>query len=431
MSKLFRSARSLLPSPRVATVIPQAHTVHVQRVRLSRPARFRLRNFLLGGTVLYGCYVAYTTVVLSPVARWVEDEEEKLTAEERKALEEGADAAAFIPFPLTTHAVQPPPYSGRDPEWLEFVKLSKNKPLLQRIRDDLAFKVRKVAEASVPLTMKTGKPLKIRRYWLDIDYPYRPPIEYRRSGILLTDDGMEWTTQPVDSSLVNAVNRVLWPSPLFLSTWAFAGTMLKQNAQDLLRAVGYESKSPPAFPTSPAPQGTSAGAPGNPPPLPSQHHPDIQRALQRLQQQATKRPEDIKDPRAMASQNQGDAAYGSSPSPPPTGTSHPPGTSPDRSKSDQEKAGDLFPGQAAAQSISAEPWKAFKQQFLKAWKRVPEQPPRGCILVSGLVELEAPKGYTVVDVVAYWDPKTRQFDNKSMMVRLRRFQMKNQAPIRR
>lgn len=48
--------------------------------------------------------------------------------------------------------------------------------------DDLAFKVRKVAEASVPLTMKTGKPLKIRRYWLDIDYPYRPPIEYRRSG---------------------------------------------------------------------------------------------------------------------------------------------------------------------------------------------------------------------------------------------------------
>lgn len=242
---------------------------------------------------------------------------------------------------------------------------------------------------------------------------------------------MEWTTQPVDSSLVNAVNRVLWPSPLFLSTWAFAGTMLKQNAQDLLRALGYESKSPPAFPTSPAPQGTSAGAPGNPPPLPSQHHPDIQRALQRLQQQATKRPEDIKDPRAMASQNQGDAAYGSSPSPPPTGSSHPPGTSPDRSKSDQEKAGDLFPGQAAAQSISAEPWKAFKQQFLKAWKRVPEQPPRGCILVSGLVELEAPKGYTVVDVVAYWDPKTRQFDNKSMMVRLRRFQMKNQAPIRR
>lgn len=133
----------------------------------------------------------------------------------------------------------------------------------------------------------------------------------------------------------------------------------------------------------------------------------------------------------MASQNQGDDAYGPSASTSPAGASHTPGASPHTSKADQEKAGDLFPGQAAAQSLSAEPWKAFKKQFLKAWKRVPEQPPRGCILVSGLVELEAPKGYTVVDVVAYWDPKTRQFDNKSMMVRLRRFQMKNQAPIRR
>lgn len=89
---------------------------------------------MVGGAICYGCYNIYTTVVLSPVARWVEDEQEKLTAEERKALEEGPDVAAFIPFPLTTYAVQPPPYSGRDPEWLEFVKLSKNKPLNQRIR---------------------------------------------------------------------------------------------------------------------------------------------------------------------------------------------------------------------------------------------------------------------------------------------------------
>jgi hypothetical protein len=250
-------------------------------------------------------------------------------------------------------------------------------------------------------------------------------------SILLTDDGMEWTTQPVDSAVVNAVNRVLWPSPLFLSTWAFAGTMLKQNAQDLLRALGYESKSSPDLGTPTTPQGTPT-APGSPSPLPSQHHPDIQRALQRLQQQATKRPEEVKDPGAMASQNQGDAAYGaSSTAPSPEATSPPGGTSPSKPKADQKQSNDLFPGQAAAQSVSSEPLKAFKEQLSKAWKKAPEQPPRGSILVSGLVELEAPKGYTVVDVVAYWDPKTRQFDNKSMMVRLRRLQPKNQAPIRR
>jgi hypothetical protein len=94
------------------------------------------RSVFLGGAVFYGCYAAYTSVVLSPVARWVENEEERMTPQERKALEEGADATAFIAFPFTTHTVQPPPYSGRDPEWVEFVKLAKNKSLLKKIRGE-------------------------------------------------------------------------------------------------------------------------------------------------------------------------------------------------------------------------------------------------------------------------------------------------------
>lgn len=93
------------------------------------------RKALIGGIVFYGCYTVYTTVVMSPIARWLEDEIENMTAEERKALDEPAPDL-FIPFPLTTRAVQPPPYSGRDPEWREFVKLSNNRPLLEKIRGE-------------------------------------------------------------------------------------------------------------------------------------------------------------------------------------------------------------------------------------------------------------------------------------------------------
>jgi hypothetical protein len=64
-------------------------------------------------------------------------------------------------------------------------------------------------------------------------------------------------------------------------------------------------------------------------------------------------------------------------------------------------------------------------------KRVPETPPRGSIIVSGLVELEAPMSYVVLDVFAFWNPQTKQYDDKSMIVRLRRVQMKNQAPLRK
>lgn len=299
--------------------------------------------------------------------------------------------------------------------------------------------------------MKMGKPLKIRRYWLDIDYPYQPPIEYCRSGyampsvslgcpvanhvhsILLTDDGMEWSTQPVDSSVVHTVNRILWPSPLFLSTWAFAGAMIRTNIQDVLRALGSEPGTSSDFRTPTTPQGTPT-APGSPSPLPAQHHPDIQRALQALQKQATKRPGDVKDPRAMSSPGQSEAPYPASPPSTQTpGTSQAPDPTPGKPTADSKKPDALSPGRAEAQAVASvpEPWKAFKRQLVKAWKRVPEPPPRGSVLVSGLVELEAPKGWTVVDVVAYWDPKTRQIDEKSMMVRLRRLQMRNQAPSRR
>jgi hypothetical protein len=70
--------------------------------------------------------------------RWLEDEVQNLPPEERKALEEEEEQrpAAFIAFPFTTHAVKPPPYSRRDPEWLEFVKLSKDKSLLKKIRSE-------------------------------------------------------------------------------------------------------------------------------------------------------------------------------------------------------------------------------------------------------------------------------------------------------
>lgn len=167
--------------------------------------------------MFYGCYTAWKTVVLSPVARWVEDEEEKLTTEERKALDEASDATAFIALPFTTHAVQPPPYSGRDPEWREFVKLSKNKALLQRIRDDLAFTVRKTVEASVPVTMKTGKPLKVRKYWLDIDYPYRPPVEYHRSGYATATCDLR-SRNHANSVLAYFLQMTAWNGPLSQSS---------------------------------------------------------------------------------------------------------------------------------------------------------------------------------------------------------------------
>jgi hypothetical protein len=74
---------------------------------------------------------------------------------------------------------------------------------------------------------------------------------------------------------------------------------------------------------------------------------------------------------------------------------------------------------------------AFKMKFAQTWRPAPNYPPRGSILVSGLIELDSPKAWLVVDVKAAWDPKTQQYDVRSMQIVVRRLQMKRQAPLGR
>jgi hypothetical protein len=71
---------------------------------------------------------------------------------------------------------------------------------------------------------------------------------------------------------------------------------------------------------------------------------------------------------------------------------------------------------------------AFKVKMVQTWRPTQNYPPRGSILVSGLVELDSPKAWLVFDVKAAWDPKTRSFDARSMHLQLRRMQLKKQGP---
>jgi hypothetical protein len=75
-------------------------------------------------------------VVLSPLVRWLEDEEANLSPRQRKELDALDDLDTFFPLPLTTRTIQPPPYSGQDPEWHEYIKISKNKALQKQIRGE-------------------------------------------------------------------------------------------------------------------------------------------------------------------------------------------------------------------------------------------------------------------------------------------------------
>jgi len=73
------------------------------------------------------------TVYTSLLGRLAEKGLEGLEAGEGEEEEEG-DGAIFIPFIGTTKEIPPKPYHGNDPEWQEFVAISQNAALVNRIK---------------------------------------------------------------------------------------------------------------------------------------------------------------------------------------------------------------------------------------------------------------------------------------------------------
>jgi hypothetical protein len=94
-------------------------------------------------------------------------------------------------------------------------------------------------------------------------------------------------------------------------------------------------------------------------------------------------------------------------------------------KSGSEDKDSLVP----VQEHLKKPMVAFKSMLAKTWRPARNYPPRGSILVTGFVEVDSPRAWLVFDVKAAWDPKTKTYDPRSMVLSLRRMQMKKQGPL--
>jgi len=319
----------------------------------------------------------------------------------------------FIPFPLTTKRLDPQPYRGLDPEWQEFIRIARDKELQSRLKQNLANGVVMAARKNPVLTLRTGAEIKIRRYWMDVDYPYFAPPEYEASGIKITDDYIEWTTQRIESFNAKLLQRVLWPMPMASSFWALGTAVVGHKAAEMARYIGLS--------TSQLEQ-DAAGA-GSPGPLPTSHGPQMQKAIDRVRRNSTRSPGEVRDPSSMALDT---------PLPPPSGEKPGPGKRRVPASGDNpQPATDKYWGEdkvKAAVSTSFSPWQVFMKQFGKTWTPIRPEPPRGSVAFSGLVELESNRCWIVIDVLGWYDPKTKEFNN--VMMKLRRLQDKVQNPMR-
>jgi hypothetical protein len=294
----------------------------------------------------------------------------------------------FIPFPLTTQQLAPQPYRGNSPEWAEFVKFSKDQNAAKRVREDLARFVLSQASKHPVLTMKCGKEMKLRRFWLDVDFPQMAPPEFVRSGLEITDDYIAWAQQPVDSLTVLRQRQALWPTAMAASTWTFTKIMIEDHVKRIASAFGIDTTPPPS-----------------------------------LDQILTKHTQHMKNPISSKEGSQ-------TPFPPALDPSK--ASTKDKSTAIEEEEGGMNQATKAITNLQSHfirPMMAFRAKFFQTYKPVRDFMPRGSILVTGLVEVDAPKAWLVFDVKAAWKPKEKEFDANSMHVQLRRFQMKKQGPV--
>ncbi|KAI0452376.1 hypothetical protein F5B21DRAFT_483895 [Xylaria acuta] len=386
----------------------QPEVVRTYRVKFRRK-RPKISSLLIYAGVSCVLYEGFTRALIA----LVDEEDLEMTEQERQELEEEAKPM-FIPFPGFTQKIQPLPYRGSDPEWQAYIKVSQDGELLVSIRNSLAEMALRTIAKHPGITRQWGKNVSLSKYWLDIHYPLEPPPTFVRQGLSFGGGhGITWAKQPVESVAVFRTRQALWPSAVSFSVWSFTSTLITQNAMIIAKFFGYETQ--------------------------TDSLPDMQQTIERIQQQLKKqsrKPSAVPPPLPSEGRT-GDGAT-TSPFPPvdgrAAGSTRTPeamgtGTGEDNALPTVPKAKDMHITHTTQEHRSGA-WDSFKKSLVKKWRAPHAYPPRGSIRVSGLVEVNTPGAIMTVDCVAWWDPQTKKFDQRTLVLSLRAIRPKIQSPRR-
>ncbi|KAI0431562.1 hypothetical protein F5Y09DRAFT_304428 [Xylaria sp. FL1042] len=390
---------------------PQPEAIRIQRVKFRRKWP-TATSILLTTAATAALGFAYYMIVTRALIILIEEAELELTEEERQELEEEAEEPIFIPFPGFTRLVEPLPYRSTDPEWRAFLRVNRNPELVASIRKSLAEMACRTVANTPQLVEHCGKSATISKYWLDVQYPPKPPPSFVRQGISFGDgNGIRWTTQPVDSLAVFWTRQALWPSALASSLWSFTNALVLRNVTTMARFFGYGSQ--------------------------DHHLANVQQAMEKIQQLKNQpgKPDSVSPP--LPSHGRTDEGSTASPLPSVEKRSTESTTTPEtlRPRTDIDNAVPNVPSARlyrarTTQGHTSHPWDKFKEKFMQKYQRPHTYPPRGSIRVSGLVEIDTERAILTVDCIGWWDPQTEKYDSGTLILALRSIRPRRQNPLR-
>lgn len=286
------------------------------------------------------------------------------------------DAILFLP---TGFSRQKPKifYKGSDPEWQEFMKITRDQARMRRIQQELVNIIRTGFSRSPANVAKIGQvDVKKGKAWIEVQFPDGPEPGFERPGYELTED-LEWrkTTRDIDSVHHHKLKNVLHPRAAAGALYEDTKRKAERSWNDFAVYIGWAEKtdaltfqqtmqqitgtSPPASPASPVvPPATTAPASSFGASMPG----------------ATQQPS-------------------GQPSPPAAGTSK-----------------DLGIALPNAKALTLDLGQ-FRQEFHKANHKHAHRLylPRGAFGVRALIEIFGARGRVTLNIVAIYDPKAEQY----------------------
>ncbi|KAF2675255.1 hypothetical protein BT63DRAFT_420471 [Microthyrium microscopicum] len=333
------------------------------KVQLHRPPFFTFGN--LGRRALRILPLFAATYYFSPISVSFEDEKEAIS-EDGSDIEDGIvdeededDANILLFLPVSWPKLgERTYYRGSDPEWQEYIKISKDKEKQKRVFAALVRYIRESMTEDPKIAHLMGKvDLDKGRHWLDVIFPPGPPRHYEQTGIAISDQYIALSVREVSEAEYHSISSLFNPTAAAKSVWSAMNQIVGPPADKIKALFGGESYTPPN--NKPFGPPNQSGTPG-PPMGPVGLFPPV-------------------------------AAPGNAPVPPTPG------------------AGLIGDSQEEALSAEAAKQIAAKQaEMRKSFMRIfasprTVDPPRGCIILSGLVECVGSRANATMDVVAAFD----------------------------
>ncbi|KAH3945540.1 hypothetical protein HBI81_083440 [Parastagonospora nodorum] len=359
-------------------------SVTVHRVRISRPV---VSNSRLVGTIAVAAafwglsrYISVEVEVEKADAKGQDPASPSAIGGATEEEEDDDDTEDILLF-LPTGFSRPSPrtfYKGSDPEWQEFKKLATDRPRVEKIRNELIFMMRNMAEKNTGWTSRLGKiDTSKGKAWIELKFPDGPPPRYEQPGLALTGD-LEWrkATHPVEDLHHQRLNKLLFPSVVSNALYAD----LKQKA--LLSWKSFK---------------LSVGLEQNPKPRPTPVPGSIQDEVAKFVARGEKKPETT-----------GVSATPAASSPPAAPAVNSTDAADPASSLSSQQAKELGLNLPDPKNFTLDLTK-FQQEVKKSSKPYRQPPPRGSFLVMGLIDIYGEKARITLNVAAWYDPKQGRY----------------------